>query len=316
VVSTLKIALQVGLPYGPLTLGIFLAFVVLSFPDLTVEGSFSLGGGVAAVLISDGHPSAIATIAAMGAGAGAGLVTALLHTRLRINPLLAGILTATGAWSVDLLVMHGLGDIGIADQQTLYNLFLNRGMSPQYAAIVLGAIACVVVGAFLVWFLQTEYGMSLRATGLDIQTARGMGVRTERRQVVGLMVANALAGLSGALVAQNDGFADVQSQVGVIVVGLAAVMIGRSLIPSGRLVPSVIGAILGLIVYRWVVSIALRIGLSPNYLQLVTASMVVIAIALRSHLRSLIGLPGTATAARLRRERIQFFEDDRVAPII
>lgn len=313
--DTLLIALQVGLSYGPLALAIYLAFIVLSFPDLTVEGSFALGGGTAAALIDGGHGPIVATLGAIAVGSIAGLITASLHVWFRINPLLAGILTATAAWSVNLLVM-GRANIGLIDQETLFTWAQKTGLDIQGAAMVVGGTACLILGLSLVWFLTTQYGLSLRATGLNIQTARGMGIRTEQRQVVGLMIANGLAASSGALVVQNDGFFDVQAQVGVVVVGLAALMIGRTVIRSTRVLPSVIAVVAGVLIYRFVVVGTLELGLPPSDIRLVTAMIVVAAIVFQGRLLSFAGSLGAVASTRRRRDSLQFFEDDRVTPII
>jgi putative tryptophan/tyrosine transport system permease protein len=257
----------------------------------------------------------VASLGAIAVGCAAGLVTALLHVWFRINPLLAGILTATAAWSVNLLVM-GRANIGLIDQETLFTAAQRAGLDVQGAAIVVGGAACLVLGLGLTWFLGTQYGLSLRATGLNIQTARGMGIRTEQRQIVGLMIANGLAASSGALVVQNDGFFDVQAQVGVVVVGLAALMIGRSVIRSLRVFPSVIAVLAGVLIYRFVVVGTLELGLPPSDIRLVTAAIVVAAIVFQARLFSFASWPGTAAATRRRRDRLQFFEDDRVTPII
>jgi putative ABC transport system permease protein len=314
-VDIFEVAAQVGLQYGPFVLGLYLVFTVLSFPDLTVEGSFALGGGTSATLIFNGHHPLLALAAGLATGAGAGVVTGLLHVRLRINALLAGILTATALWSVNLFVM-GRGNIGITQFSTVFTWLEQRGLTPQHAAIVLGAAACALCAGLLVTFLRTEFGLSLRATGRNIQTARALGVPTERRQLVGLMVANGLAGLSGALVVQNQGFADVQAGVGVIVVGLAGLAIGRSFIRSNRLVPGILGALLGIYVYRVIVAWALRQGLPSGNIRLITALVVVVAIVVRTQLRSYLAVPGSKAAAVRRRNRVEFLENDVVAPIL
>jgi putative ABC transport system permease protein len=168
----------------------------------------------------------------------------------------------------------------------------------------------------LLWVLGTGYGLSLRATGRSIQTARGVGIRTEQRHLVGLAVANALAGLSGALVAEQRGFSDVGADAGVIVTGLAALMIGRSLVRSNRLWAGVLGVVFGIVAYRYVVAWVLRQGINPGDVRLVTSLVVVVAIVVRLRLHWIFFVPGTSSAMRRRRDRIQFLEEDRVTPIL
>jgi putative ABC transport system permease protein len=314
-VELLRVAAQVGLQYGPFVLGLYLVFSVMSVPDLTVEGAFALGAGAAAVLISHDQSALVALAAGTAIGATAGLVSGLLHVALGLNMLLAGILTTAASWSVNLRVL-GRGNIGLGRHRTIYDWFSDRGINSQPAAIWIGLTASAITVALLLWFLSTGYGLSLRATGRSIQTARGVGIRTEQRHLVGLVVANGLAGLSGALVAQQQGFADVGASTGVIVVGLAALMIGQSLVRSRRLWAGILGAILGMVVYRFVVAWVLRLGLKPGDVRLVTSAAVVIAILVRLRLHWIFFIPGTKSAMRRRRDRIQFLEEDHVSPIL
>lgn len=314
-VELLRVAVQVGLQYGPFVLGLYLVFNVMSLPDLTVEGSFSLGMGAAAVYVTNGHDPVVALLLGASIGAAAGLVTGFLHVGLGINVLLAGILTTTAAWSVDLIVM-GRGNIGLGLERTIYTPFTDRGLSTQWAGIWIGVIACVGTSVLLLWFLGTGYGLSLRATGRNIQTARGVGIRTEQRQLVGLALANALAGLSGALVAQQQGFADVGASAGVIVVGLAALMIGQSFLRSPRLWVNVVAVVVGTVVYRFIVAWVLRQGMAPGNVRLMTSVVVVVAVVLRTRLTWVFFVPGTASAQRRRRDRIEFLEGDHVTPIL
>jgi putative ABC transport system permease protein len=315
VLELLRVAAQVGLQYGPFVLGLYLVFNVMSVPDLTVEGAFALGAGAAAVMISNDHSALLAIAVGTAVGAVAGLVSGLLHVAFGLNMLLAGILTTAASWSVNLRVL-GRGNVGLGRHRTMYSWFGDRGIDPQYAAIWIGSIAAVLTVLFLLWFLSTGYGLSIRATGRSIQTARGVGIRTEQRHVVGLMTANGLAGLSGALVAQQQGFADVGASTGVIVIGLAALMIGQSLIRSRRLWAGVLSAIVGIVVYRFVVAWVLRLGLKPGDVRLVTSAAVIVAIIARLRLHWIFFVPGTTSAMRRRRDRIQFLEEDRVTPIL
>ncbi len=312
--SILLIGAQVGLIYGPLALGIYFALNILSLPDLTLEGSFGIGGAATAVALVAGLDPATALALGMLGGCIAGFITGLLHVYLRMNVLLAGILMTTAAWSISLAIM-GAGNISLLSQATIFTWVENIGFSGQWAAIIVGAVASGLVASLLIWFLHTNYGLSLRAAGLNIQTARSFGIRTEARQIVGLVIANGLAALSGALVVQSQGFMDVSIQTGVIVVGLAALMIGMSVFKTPKIVPAILGVLLGILVYRVVVTIALKLGLPPYFVKLVTALVVFAIIAVRANGLGLIAWPGTQAARKNARERLEYLENDRVVNI-
>ncbi len=312
--SILLIGAQVGLIYGPLALGIYFALNILSLPDLTLEGSFGIGGASTAVALVAGLDPATALLLGILGGAIAGLITGLLHVYLRMNVLLAGILMTTAAWSISLAIM-GAGNISLLSQATIFTWVEGLGFSGQWAAIIVGALASGLVALVLIWFLHTNYGLSMRASGLNIQTARSFGIRTEARQIVGLIIANGLAAASGALVVQSQGFMDVSIQTGVIVVGLAALMIGMSVFKTPKIIPSILGVLLGILVYRVVVTIALKLGLPPYFVKLVTALVVFGIIAVRANGLGLIAIPGTKAAKKNARERLEYLENDRVVNI-
>lgn len=313
--NLLRIAAEVGLLYGPFVLAIYLSFVVLSIPDLSVEGSFGLGAGLAASVLSGGAHPLVAIAAAMGVGCIVGLVASLLHSFGRINALLVGILVATACWSVNLRIM-GRANVSLLRSDTLYSLIGDLGLSRQAAALLIAVAATGVTAALLVWFLGTPVGLSIRATGRSIQTARILGIATERRQMLGLALANGLAATSGSLVAQSSGFADVQSQLGVVVIGIAALMIGGSIIRGSSILAGVAAAVVGIFVYRLAVAWALRLGLPANDIRLITAAIVVGALSLRSHGRGLVAGVGPRGRARRRRDRADYLEADRVLPIL
>lgn len=310
--DSLLLGAQIGLLYAPLALGIYLALNVLSLPDLTLEGSFGLGGAAAAAALVGGLDPLSSLGLGILAGALAGLVTALSHVVLQMNVLLTGILMTTACWSISIAVM-GTGNISLVRSVTLFTWAeQGLGLGNQASTMLVAGVATLLFAAALAWFLGTGYGIATRATGLNIQTARGMGIRTERHQVVGLMIANGLAGASGGLVVQSQGFMDVSIQGGVIVVGLAALMIGTTLIRSERIVFGLASVVVGVVVYRWVVAICLRIGIPPNNLKLITALIVVGFIAARLHGSNLSVL----TDRRLRaRRHVQFLENDRVTSL-
>lgn len=311
----IKIAAQVGLLYVPLILGIYLAMGVLSLPDLTLQGSFGLGGSLAALLAIQGVPPVFSVLAGMALGAVAGLITATLHLKLRLNVLLASILVATASYSGCLIVM-GSGNISLAGVDTVFSWASALGLNHQAATILGGLLIAMLVSLLLLWFLRTDYGMSLVATGQNIQTARGLGIRTENRQLVGLAVANALAACSGALVVHNQGFMDVTIQTTVIVIGLAGMMIGLALVRSGRVAPTIFALIGGALIYRFAVAATLQLGLNPNLLQLITAVLVILVIWARYNSRSVLSLFSPKIRYERRLLQARFYEEDRVASFI
>lgn len=313
--NLIEVALQVGLLYVPLVLGIYLAMGVMSLPDLTLQGSFGVGGSTAAILTVNGHHPAIALGAGMLAGAVAGTVTAALHMRLHLNVLLASILVATGAYSACLVTM-GSGNLSLFGLETAFSWADGTSLSHQNATLITGGAIAVLLSASLFWFLRTEFGLSLIATGQSIQTARGLGIRTEWRQAAGLALANALGALSGGLVAHNQGFMDVTIQNGVIVIGLAAMMIGLSLTRSGRIAPVLVALVAGAVIYRFAVALSLQLGLDPNLLQFITAALVVVVIGVRSQGTSFTKLISSSGRRQRRVDQTRFYEEDRVASFI
>ena len=280
VTHVLSFSLYEGLVFGFVAIGVYLTFRVLGFPDLTVDGSFTLGAAVAAVLIVKGVNPSLATLAAFGAGLCAGLTTSLLNTKLRIPALLAGILVMVALYSVNLRIMGG-ANVSLLREVTIFTQvseFLGVGTRIVRSLIVAGGLA-VIVFFILNWFLRTEIGLALRATGDNEQMVRGAGADTDKTTILGVSVSNGLVAFSGAIVAQGQGFADVGMGIGMIVMGLASVIIGEALFrPKGvaRLLLAVLG---GTFIYRLVISVALRLGMAPGDLKLVTAILVIIALA-------------------------------------
>ena len=276
----LTVALQEGLLYACIGLGVWVSFRVLAFPDLTVDGAFPLGAATAAVLIVQGQHPLVATASSIGAGMAAGLFTALLNTKLGINDLLSGILTLTGLYSVNLAIMHG-SNVALLNQVTLFQATAQLlGTADRYlVAVLVPAVAVLAVGILLTAFMHTQLGLALRATGDNEQMIRGLGVNTDRTKWIGLALANGLVALAGSLVAQSQGFADVGMGVGSIVIGLAAIILGERLVRARGVGWSVSAVVLGTIVYRVIISAALRAGLGPTNLKLVTAVLVIIVLA-------------------------------------
>jgi putative ABC transport system permease protein len=300
--SLLLGALTLGLILSLLALGVFISYRIFSFPDLTAEGSVTLGAAVAAALLVQGVDPVTATLLAMLAGALAGMLTGLLHTRLRINGLLAGILVMTSLYSINLHVM-GKSNIPLMSSDSFANWaqrlsarlgegdmvqLLGREVARQ-DLVMLGLVLLFVVAValLLLAFFRTQLGTAMRATGDNPQMIRALGVDDGLMITAGLAVSNALVALAGALLAQYQGFADVQMGIGMLVWGLASVIIGEALVGTGRLGHLIAGAILGSLLFRLLVAVALRWGLDPNDLKLVTAAFVLLALVSPTGLRRL-----------------------------
>ncbi|KAB2656857.1 ABC transporter permease [Brucella tritici] len=276
-------AVELGLVFAFVAIGVYLAFRVLDFPDLTVDGSFPLGAAVTGVLILAGMNAWLAAAIAMVAGAAAGLVTATLNVRFKILNLLASILTMIALFSVNLRVM-GRPNIALINQDTMLTPFFGHGI-PEYYVRPLFLFVLVAIAVFVVWrFLESDMGLAMRATGANPRMARAQGVRTDRQIYLGMALSNALVALGGSLFAQTNGFADVTSGVGTIVVGLAAVIIGETLLRSRFILVILIGCVLGSIIYRIAIQLALSngdiIGLQASDLNIATALLVTFALIL------------------------------------
>lgn len=279
VLSILPIGLQQGLAYALVALGIAITFRVLAFPDLTVDGSFPLGGAVAARLIFQGVDPALATLAALAAGFVAGCLTGILNTRLKINSLLAGILMMTILYSVNLRIM-GRANIQLLFKPTIFTFMENMNVVRYVPVIIFFFAITAAVKIIVDLFLHTEYGMALRATGDNEDMIRSLGVNTDNATVFGLGLSNALVSLSGALVAQDQGFADVGMGIGMIVAGLASIIIGEAVIKPKTVFRLTLAAIFGSVLYRFIISLGLRLGLAPTDLKMATGFMVILALGI------------------------------------
>ena len=269
-----------GLLWAIMALGVFLTFRVLDIADLSVEGTFPLGAAVAATLIDAGHSVWFAMLIALIAGCIGGTVTALLTTKLKIPALLSGILTMIGLYSVNLMIM-GKANVPLLRAETVFTLTENLfGVSSVVATLIVGLVATVIVGAIMYWFFGTVLGTAIRATGCNPQMARAQGINTNVMVILGLLISNGLVALSGALVAQSNGFADVGMGPGTIVIGLASVIIGEVLFGTRSFKNWLISVVLGSVVYRAVIAIVLELGMPPNDLKLFTAVLVAIALSL------------------------------------
>lgn len=275
-------AVELGLVFAFVAIGVYLAFRVLDFPDLTVDGSFPLGAAVAAVLIIAGYNAWLATLVAMGAGALAGLVTAVLNVRFRILNLLASILTMIALFSVNLRIM-GKPNVALLNETTMLTPFYGLGLR-EYLVRPIFLAVLVIIAVVGIWrFLESDAGLAMRATGSNGRMARAQGVNTGNQVYLGIALSNALVALGGSLFAQTNGFADVTSGVGTIVVGLAAVIVGETLFGNRGLLIALIGCVVGSIIYRLAIQLALStdaLGLKASDLNMVTAALVAVALIL------------------------------------
>jgi putative tryptophan/tyrosine transport system permease protein len=307
-------AFTIGFILALLSIGVWISFRVLRFTDITVDGSITLGASVVAVLLVRGWSPWAATLAATLAGGAAGFVTGTLHTRFKIQELLSGILVMTALYSINLRVM-GRSNVPLLNVRNVSDAalrLLERGEGRE-AILVMGwrvpssevaMLATVVaitlaVAVLLRFFMATHLGTALRATGENAQMVRAQGIDNRGMQVLGLFFANALVGLSGALLAQYQGFADVQMGIGMVVWGLASIIIGEALV-GGRITPgmALCGAVMGTLLFRLLVAIALRWGLNPNDLKLVTALFVFAALVFPGQIKALLGKGFAARGGR------------------
>ncbi len=268
-----------GLLWSLMALGVYLTYRVLDIADLTVEGTFPLGAAVAAGMLVKGFNPVTAILTAGVAGALAGVVTGLLHTKLKIPALLAGILTMIALYSINLRVM-GKANLSLLRVDTAFSFAKNIGLNNTMSVLMVGAVSTLVFGLFIYWFFGTEIGAAIRATGFNPQMIRAQGVNTNLTIVLGLLLSNALVAISGAFIAQSNGFADVGMGVGTIVIGLASVIIGEVLFGTRSFKNSLISVVLGSVTYRIVIAAVLQMGMPPNDLKLFTAVLVALALAL------------------------------------
>ena len=272
-------ALELGLIYGVMALGVYLTFRVLDFADLTVDGSFTTGAGTAAVLILGGVNPFVATAAGFAAGFLAGIITGLLHTKGGIDGLLAGILTQIGLWSINLRIMGG-ANLPLLRSDTAFTPLKDAGLLHSWAGVGLLTGSVVVLALAVYWFLTTDLGLAIRATGDNGQMITSFGVSTDATKILTLALSNGLVGMSGALVAQFQGFADISMGIGLIVVGLASVIVGQAIVGQRALLQAILAVVIGAIAYRMIIFFALQVGLNPNDMKLVSAVLVIAALLL------------------------------------
>jgi putative tryptophan/tyrosine transport system permease protein len=296
-------AFTIGLILSLLALGVYLSFRIFNFPDITAEGSITLGAALTATLLAKGNNPLLATAAGFLGGVLAGAVTGVLHTKFKIQGLLSGILVMTALYSVNLHVM-GKSNVPLLSETTLVTWVENISAHwfgaethidilgwevsrPDAAVLVAGFVFISLIGLALYTFFRTNLGTSMRATGDNPQMIRALGVNVETMIILGLALSNGLIALSGALLAQYQGFADVQMGIGMLVWGLASVIIGEALVGTASLGLLIAGAVMGSVLFRLLVAIALRWGLNPNDLKLITALFVLAALVLPNVARKL-----------------------------
>lgn len=273
------IALELGLLYAVMAVGVYLTYRVLDFPDLTVDGSFTTGAAVAAVGIIAGAPPWLATMLALISGLLAGVVTGLLHTWGGINPLLSGILTQIALYSINLRIM-GRSNLPLLREKTLLTPLWDAGFRGTWVSVAIFAVFATIIGAIVYWFLGTNYGVAMRAVGDNADMASAQGINVGTTKIVGVALSNALVALCGAVIAQYQGFADISMGIGLIVAGLASVIVGQAIFGMTAVWQAILAAMLGSVIYRGVIQLALSAGLNPNDMKLISAVLVVIALVL------------------------------------
>ena len=286
-------SMEIGLIFALVALGVLISFRILNFPDLSVDGTFPLGGAVAAILISKGSNPFLATAAATAAGALAGLATGLLNVRLKIMDLLAGILMMTALYSINLRIM-GRPNVPLIAEPTVFTRLM-PGVAPDYIERVFILVAVVLASKLLLdAYLATQRGLAMRATGVNPRMASAQGINTDQAKLTGLAISNALVSLGGALFAQTQGGSDISMGIGTIVIGLAAVIIGENVLPARRMFWTTLAVVVGALLYRFFIALALNsdwIGLQSQDLNLIASTLVTVVLVLPLIKRRL--MPGT-----------------------
>lgn len=273
-------AIEVGLLYGIFALGVYLTFRVLNFPDLTVDGSLTTGAATAAALIHAGQSPLLATLAGGVTGMIAGAVTGILHTKGKIDGLLAGILTMIALWSINLRIM-GKSNLPFLREETLISPLREAGwMGKTWYVVLIFVVVVFAIKLLVDWFLSTDLGLAIQATGNNEQMIRSFGVNTDGMKILTLSISNGLVGLAGALIAQYNGVADISMGIGVILVGLASVILGQALLGQRWIWLATLAVVVGAVLYRIIIFGALRIGFNQDDMKLMTALLVIAALLL------------------------------------
>lgn len=270
-------AISQGMLWAILGLGIFMTYRILDFPDMTTEGSFPLGAAVCVTAITHGVAPIVATLLGVGAGMIAGLVTGLLYTKGKIPVILAGILVMSGLNSVILFVMR-TPNLSLLNHPILQDSFYRFGLPDYFDTVLLGFISLGILIAVLLFFFNTDLGQGYIATGDNETMARSLGIKTDRMKILGLTLSNGVIALSGALIAQNDGYADANKGIGVIVIGLASIIIGEVIFQELTLAERLIAIVVGSIIYQLLILVVIKLGFDTTYLKLFSA--IILAICL------------------------------------
>ena len=270
-------AISQGMLWAILGLGIFMTYRILDFPDMTIEGSFPLGGAVCVTAITHGISPVLATLLGVGGGMLAGLVTGLLYTKGKIPVILAGILVMSGLNSVILFVMR-TPNLSLLNHSILQDTFNGLHLPDYFDTVLLGLLALSLLIGVLLFFFNTDLGQGYIATGDNETMARSLGIKTDRMKILGLTLSNGVIALSGALIAQNDGYADVNKGIGVIVIGLASIIIGEVIFHELTLAERLIAIVVGSIIYQLLILIVIKLGFDTTYLKLFSA--IILAICL------------------------------------
>lgn len=275
-------SIEAGVIFAIMALGVYLTFRVLDFPDLTVDGSFATGGAVAATLIVSGYSPAIGTVAAIIVGLIVGSFTGILHTKGKINPLLAGILSMIALYSINLRIM-GRANVPLLGEETLVSQIQSffaafAAAVGQYSVLISMTVLVIIIKLIFDWFLDTEIGLAMRATGDNPRMIRSLSANTDNTIILGLALSNGMVALAGAMWAQYQGFADVNMGIGMIIIGLASVIIGEAVFGDRSIRRATLAVIGGAIIYRIVVAVALRVGLDPSDMKLMTSLIVIFAL--------------------------------------
>ncbi len=266
-----------GLIYAILALGLFITFRILNFADMTAEGSLTLGGSVCTVLIVNGVNPVLSVLIAILAGSLAGLVTGFLHTKLKIQAILSGILTMIALYSVNLRIM-GKANISLLGKETIFKMLGDTKISNLFISLII----CIVLIFSMIVFFKTRLGMAIRATGDNEQMMRAQGADTDFKKILALMISNSICAMSGALIAQSQGYADINMGTGTIVIALASIVIGEAVIRKNLFLLKLIAVVCGSIIYRFIIFFVLKLGMNPSDLKLFTALVAAILLALPS----------------------------------
>ena len=274
-------AILLGLGFAALATGIFISMRIFNIPDITTDGSFTLGGAVTAVLLSAHVSMPLIFVTAFLSGAAAGAMTGFIHTRLKVNALLAGILVMTALYSINLAIM-GRSNIPLMDFTTIFSAagFIQNEILQQLVVLL---VFVILIWQVVGWILKTDFGLAMRATGNNESMIRALGVNTNRMKIIGLAIANGLTALSGFMITQIQGFADINMGIGIVILGLGSVMIGEmfsKILRTGNILLQLLGVISGSIIFRVILAFALTMGIDALYLKLVVALIVLVIVSI------------------------------------